>query len=121
MDGLDPLFDEAVATFRRRLAGVVERMRVSRDPEAFCSGERELSALAHDVASEVTQRVVQALSDDKVRRRDALELVRERAATRGIEMRTERDRRTEFRTLGGGIVGVTTSYATARPRAGIAR
>lgn len=121
MKDLNPLYDEAVATFRRRLVGVVESMRGSRDPEAFCGAERELAALAHDVAAEVTQRVVQELSDDKERRREALELVKERAAARGIEMRTERDRRTEFRTLGGRTVEITTSYATARPRAGVVR
>lgn len=121
MDGLDALFDEAVAEFRRNLVGVVADMRSARDPEAFCTAERSLVALTHKVAADVTQRVVQELSDDKARRREALELVRARAAERGIEMRTERDRRTEFRTLGGRTVEVTTPYASARPRAGVSR
>jgi hypothetical protein len=121
MDGLDALFDEAVAEFRRNLAAAVADMRSARDPEAFCTAERRLVGLTLKVAADVTQRVVQDLSDDKARRREALELVRARAAERGIEMRTERDRRTEFRTLGGRTVEVTTSYASARPRAGASR
>jgi hypothetical protein len=121
MEPLDALFDEAVADFRRRLAGVVAGMRSARDPEAFCAAERELAALAQTVASNVTQRVVQELSADSSRRRESLELVRTRAASRGIEMRVERDRRTTFRTLGGQPVEVVTPYATARPRAGASR
>ena len=121
MDALDPLFDEAVAEFRRRLVGVVADMRSARDPEAFCATERELVALAQNVASEVTQRVVQDLCGDATRRKEALEVVRARAAERGIQMRVERDRRTEFRTLGGRTVEVVTPYATALPRAGEVR
>lgn len=121
MEALDALFDEAVADFRRRLAGVVADMRSARDPEAFCAAERELVGLAQKVASDVTQRVVQDLSEDKSRRREALESVRARAASRGIEMRVERDRRTTFRTLGGRTVEVVTPYAAARPRAGATR
>ena len=121
MEALDALFDEAVAEFRRRLAGVVADMRSARDPQAFCAAERALVGLAQNVASDVTQRVVQDLSDDAARRSEALAVVRVRAAERGIDMRNERDRRTEFRTLGGRIVDVTTPYATARPRAGVTR
>jgi len=121
MEALDSLFDEAVAEFRRRLVGVVADMRSARDPEAFCTAERALVALAQNVASHVTQRVVQEVSDDPARRREALAEVRGRAAERGIDLRNERDRRTEFRTLGGRTVDVTTPYATARPRAGVTR
>lgn len=121
MEALDALYDEAVAEFRRRLVGVVADMRSARDPEAFCTAERGVAALAQNVASNVTQRVVQEVSDDEVRRREALAEVRARAAERGIEMRVERDRPTEFRTLGGHTVEVTTPYATARPRAGVKR
>lgn len=121
MDRFEELLDEAVAAFRRRLADVVVGMRNARDPEAFCAAERDLMGLAQEVAAEVTQRVVQEVSVDKERRREALELIRTRAAERGIEMRVERDRRTEFRTLGGKTVEVATPYATARPRAGAAR
>lgn len=121
MEALDAVFDEAVADFRRRLVGVVADMRSARDPEAFCAAERGLVALTRKVASEVTQRVVQEQSQDVGRRREALDAVRSRAAERGIELRVERDRRTEFRTLGGVTVDVTTPYATARPRAGVAR
>jgi len=118
---LDALFEEAVAEFRRRLGSVVADMRSARDPAAFCSAERALAALAQKVASDVTQRVVQDLSQDRPRRREALGEVRARASERGIEMRIERDRRTAFRTLGGHTVEVTTPYATARPRAGVTR
>jgi hypothetical protein len=118
VDGLDELYEEAVAAFRRRLVDVVASMERARDPEGFCSAERELVVLAHELASEMTQRVVQKVCDDNERRKEALDLVRARAANRGIEMRSERDRRTEFRTLGGSTVEVMTSYATARPRAG---
>jgi hypothetical protein len=121
MEALDGLFDEAVAEFRRRLVGVVSDMRSARDPEAFCRAERALVALSQKVASDVTERVVQDVSDDKMRRREAFAEVRARAAERGIEMRNERDRQTEFRTLGGRTVEVTTPYATARPRAGVTR
>ncbi len=121
MEALDALFDEAVAEFRRRLASVVTDMRSARDPQAFCAAERALVALAQNVASNVTQRVVQELSADPVRRGEAMAVVRVRASERGIEMRNERDRRTEFRTLGGRVVAVTTPYATARPRAGVTR
>lgn len=119
MDELDALFEDAVVEFRRRLVDVVAEMRRAEDPQAFCTAERGLVALAMTVASEVTRRVVQDVSDDKARRRAAFAGVRARAAARGIEMRNERDRRTEFRTLGGTIVEVTTPYATARPRAGV--
>jgi len=121
MDALESLFDEAVVEFRRRLVGVVAGMRSARDPKAFCAAERALSALTQKVASDVTQRVVQDASDDKARRREAFAAVRARAAERGIDIRNERDRRTEFRTLGGSTVEVTTPYATARPRAGVTR
>ena len=117
MEALDALYDEAVAEFRRRLVGVVADMRSARDPEAFCTAERGVAALAQNVASKVTQRVVQEVSDDEVRRREALAEVRAQAAERGIEMRVERDRPTEFRTLSGHTVEVTTPYATARRRA----
>jgi hypothetical protein len=121
MEALDALFDEAVAEFRRRLGAVVASMRSARDPEAFCASERELAVLAQNVASEVTQRVVQEVSGDAARRSEALAVVRARATERGIEMRVERDRRTEFRTLGGRTVEVRTPYATAYPRAGEVR
>lgn len=121
MDALDPLYEEAVAEFRRRLVGVVADMRSARDPLAFCASERALAALAQNVASDVTQRVVQEVSQDKERRREAFAGLRVRADERGIEMRNERDRRTEFRTLGGRTVDVTTPYACARPRAGVTR
>jgi hypothetical protein len=38
----DALHEEAVTAFRRRMADVVARMESARDPEAFCTVEREL-------------------------------------------------------------------------------
>lgn len=116
MDPLDSKLDAVTAAFRVRLNTTVAAMRNSRDPDSFCETERTLVELAQGLASDVTQLVIQELSDDRSRREAALGEVRERAAARGIEMRMERDRQTEFQTLGGKSVKVTTSYASARPR-----
>lgn len=116
MDPLDSKLDEVTAAFRRRLSAAVVNMRSSRDPDAFCEAERVLVELAQELASDVTEMVVDEVSRDQARRREALDEVRRRADVRGIEMRVERDRSTEFQTLGGKTVTVTTPYATARPR-----
>lgn len=116
MDPLDSKLDEVTAAFRRRLNSAVRDMRSSHDPESFCEAERVLVELAQELASDVTQMVVEEVSHDQARRREALDEVRRRAEARGIEMRVERDRNTEFQTLGGKTVTVTTPYATARPR-----
>jgi hypothetical protein len=116
MDALDIKLTEVMAALRRRLDAAVGNMRSSRDPAAFCEAERVLVELAQGLASDVTMMVVDELSRDKDRRRAALDEVRRRAEARGIEMRIERDRSTEFQTLGGKTVTVTTPYATARPR-----
>lgn len=116
MDPLDSKLDEVMAALRRRLNSTVSDMRSSRDPESFCEAERVLVELAQGLASDVTRMIVEELSRDKERRGEALDEVRSRAEARGIEMRVERDRRTEFQTLGGKTVTVTTSYVTGRPR-----
>lgn len=116
MDGMDHLFDEAVAAYRRRLNEALAEMREARDPRAFCQAERELFGLTQELASDMTQRVLQEVSDDEVRKREALAAVRERAAARGIEVRVERTRSTKVRTLNGRVVSVSTPYATAKPR-----
>ena len=113
---MDSKLDEVTAAFRRRLSEAVDAMRKSRTPGAFCEAERTLVELAQGLASDVTQLVVEGLSEDRTCRKEALEEVRERASDRGIEMRLERDRQAEFQTLGGKNVTVKTSYATARPR-----
>lgn len=92
-----------------------------RTPEAFTKVERELHALTSEFASEMTQRVLSAVCADKERRRQALAAVREVAATRGIEMRTEKARETPIRTLGGHVIRVRSPSASAVPRGGLRR
>ena len=116
MDGMGLLFDHAVADYRQRLVAAIERMGAARDPLAFTGAEREVLALTQKLAGAMTQRVVQQVSKDRDRRSSALSNVRARAATKGIKMRLQRDRRTEFRTLGGQLVDVITPYASAHPR-----
>lgn len=118
MERMDQLFEDAVAAFRRRLVEAVEGMRVAVDALSFCDAERVLTGLAQELASDMTQRVLQEISGDKTRRKEALDRVRAKAAQRGIELRVERDRKTLIRTFGGRIVEVVTSYATAKPRGG---
>jgi len=116
MDELASKLDEVAAAFRRRLDEVVVAMLQSRTPQDFSAAERTLVELAQGTSSDVVAFVVQTLSADVGVRRGALAEVRERASDGGIEMRLERDRETEFQTLGGKKVVVKTSYATARPR-----
>ena len=118
MDGTSDLIDAVVDAFRARMVVAMEQMRAARTPEAFCVAEREVHALALDLASEVTRETLQQASDDAGRRAEALARVREIAATRGITLRQERDRQTQVRTVTGRVVEVTTPYATAKPRAG---
>lgn len=118
MERMSNLFDDAVAAYRARLVTAIEVMRAAADPTTFVAAERELVNLTRELAASMTVEVVQDISRDKERRSEALSRVRELAATKGIEMRTERDRSTSFRTLGGQFVTVATPYATARPRGG---
>lgn len=118
MAQMDQLVDDVVAAFRARLVEVVAGMGQARDASSFTECERALVSMARDLAAEMTGRVLQAVSDDAERRKEALARVRELAGRRGIEVRTERNRRTPVRTLGGQIVHVETSYASSRPRAG---
>ena len=113
---MSQLYEDAVAAFRVRLISAVTSMGNARDAAAFCEAERELVGLAQELASEMTQRVVQEVSNDTARRKEAMARVRERAAQKGIDLRVERVRRTEVRTLGGRVIEVVTPYATARPR-----
>ncbi|MCP4922237.1 MAG: hypothetical protein GY913_35495 [Proteobacteria bacterium] len=91
-------------------------MDAAENPAEFCACEREVHALALELAAEVTRRALQRLSDDKLRRAAALAQVRSRASKRGIELRVARVRKTKVRTLSGQVVEVVTPYATARPR-----
>ncbi|MEZ4239068.1 MAG: hypothetical protein R3F59_23535 [Myxococcota bacterium] len=113
---MSQLVDDAVAAYRQRLEDALVAMGAARDAEAFCAAERGVVELAQQLASDMTQRVLQQVSDDRLRRKEALERVRGRAAAKGIDVRVERVRRTEVRTLGGKLVTVLTPYATAAPR-----
>lgn len=112
----DRLLDAALADFRSRLVAAVGRMTAADSPETFCAAEREVHALTAQVAAELTRRAIQDMSDDPTRRRHALATVRERAASKGVELRVERVRKTDVRLLSGATVEVTTPYATGRPR-----
>mgnify|MGYP000424253090 CR=1 FL=1 len=116
MDDMEQLVDDIVLAFRHRLIEVGEEMGQARTPTLFVAAERELVQMARELAAEMTGRILQRVSDDKARRKEALAAVRARAETRGIEVRTERDRVTPIRTLGGQTVRIKTAYASSRPR-----
>jgi len=118
MGNMDQLVDDVVAAFRARIVEVAREMREARDPSSFTHSERELVGMARELAAAMTERVVQSISDDAERRKEALARVRAKADTCGIDIRTERKRRTPIRTLGGQIIQVETSYASSRPRGG---
>ncbi len=119
MEDQSLLIDAAVEEFRARLMTALEAMGEARNPTAFCACERTVNLLALELAAALTHGIVQQVSDDKERRIEALALVRQRAATRGVEVRMESPRKkTKFRTLGGQVVEVRTPYATAKPRSG---
>ncbi len=114
---VDPrLIEEATRVFRARLLASIHEMGDVRTPSGFCAAERAVHALALELAAEITQRVLQQISDDAVRGKEALEDVRERASGRGVQVRVERPRKTKIRTLGGSLIEVVTPYATAKPR-----
>ena len=118
---MQQLVGESVAAFEARLVEALAAMAMARDAASFTAAERELVRLAQGLASSMTQRVLQEVSDNETRKREALERARESAGAKGIELRVERKRRTEVRTLGGQVVDVMTPYATARPRGDGAR
>ncbi len=110
------LFDDAVAAFKVRLTAAVTEMRAAKDPESFTEAERTVHGLAQGLAASITKAVLQEVSNDGERSEEALSRVRDRAGTKGIQVRVERRRSTKIRTLGGQVVDVVTPYATARPR-----
>lgn len=112
------LLDDLVASFRERMLDAVARMDEARTPEAFCDAERGVHSLALELAAEVTRAVLQQASDKSSRRREALARVRKRAASKGLQMKTERTRETPIRTLSGQTIKVRTPYARALPRGG---
>lgn len=112
----DQLIEAALADFRARLTEAVRVLGESASPSAFCEAERAVFSLTSALAADLTQRALQRMSDDPARAASALAEVRERASTRGVEMRIERVRTTELRTLSGATIRVRTPYASARPR-----
>ncbi len=110
------LIEAALAEFRARLVDAVHQMTLSESPEEFCKAERDVHSLTAAVAADLTQRALQDMSDDRHRRQRALAAVRDRAASKGVELRVERVRKTDVRLLSGATVEVTTPYATGRPR-----
>lgn len=110
------LINTAMAAFKERLVAAIERMERARNAESFCEVEREVFALTIELASEFTQRVLQHVSDDAERRKEANERIRAIAKTKGIEVRAQRHRVTLVRTISGKSVEVKTPYFTAAPR-----
>ncbi len=110
--------EAAVVAFREHLAEALAEMRRADSPSAFAEAERKVHGLAREVASNLTQRIVQEMSDDEVRGEKATGRVRDRAADKGIALRSERRRETDIRTLGGQMIRVTTPYMRALPRGG---
>ena len=115
---MSELFEDAVAAYRVQLVRDTDSMRAARDAKAFVKAEREVFRLTQELASAMTQRVLQDVSDDKERRKQALHRIRKRAKPLGIQRRPERSRRTLIRTLGGQVIEVVTAYATGCPRGG---
>lgn len=110
--------ETAVLAFREQLGEALAQMRRSDSPSAFTAAERRLHALSQEVASKLTQLVVQEMCDDDARQAEAARQVRARAARKGVTMRPEGRRKTEVRTLGGQSIQLTTSYMSAAPRGG---
>lgn len=113
--------EAAVLSFRQHLADAIAEMRRSDSASSFAEAERKLHALAQQVASQLTQGIVQELCDDAERQAAAAQRVRERAAGKGITMRPEGRRETEVRTLGGHVVRVAAPYMNAAPRGDVPR
>lgn len=116
MDREAKLIEDAVAVFRQQLVEAVGELRQASSPQSFCEAERRVHALAQAVATEMTQRALQAMSDDEARAAEALGQVRERAGGRGVQVRSEGRRKTLVRTLSGQEVEVVTPYAIGKPR-----
>lgn len=115
MQQFDELVEAAVEAHRARLVNAVQAMVGASSPAAFCMAERELVDLARELAASMTQRAVQTISDDDLRRAEALARVRLRAKQRSIEVLSIGDRDTLVRTLGGQVVAVRTPYAIGKP------
>src|SRR5690606_1215744 len=113
-----PMLDEVMAAFQARVTDAVSAMHAAADAAAFTAAERELHRLTQKLTSEMTRRILQERCDDPGQGRSALAKTRKSAASKGIELRVERKRKTEIRTLGGQVIEVVTPYASARPRGG---
>lgn len=112
------IIEATIATYREELGEALAAMRKADSPQGFVEAERALHQLTKKFAATMTESVLQKMSDDKTCRKKAAERVKDKAATRGIKMRSERRRETDIRTLGGAMIRVTTPYMTARPQGG---
>ena len=108
--------DAAMAAFKERLVASIDRIENAGNARSFCEAEREVFALTMELASEFTRGVLQQISDDAERRKEANERIRAIADAKGIEVRAQRHRVTLVRTLSGKTVKVKTPYFTAAPR-----
>lgn len=116
MDETTELFERAVTAFRGRLTAALSQMREAEDATSFCEAERLVRSLVLELCADMTQSVLQDMSNDKERVRAAFEQLRERAAKRGIAIRSVGRRETPVRTVGGEEVRVVTPYAIGEPR-----
>ena len=108
--------DAAMAAFKERLVASIDRMERAGNAHLFCEAEREVFGLTIELASEFTRRVLQHVSDDAERRKEANERIRAIADAKGIEVRAQRHRVTLVRTISGTTVKVKMPYFTAAPR-----
>jgi len=118
MEAEREFIEAAVVAFREHLGEALAQMRRADSPASFAEAERTLHALAREVASKLTQNVVQEMCDDDTRKDVATARVRDRAARKGVSLRSERRRETDIRTVGGQMIRVTTPYMRASPRGG---
>lgn len=109
------LVQEIVDGFRRRLNEAAARMRHARSPRVFFDVEREVHDLARELADAFTAGILEEVVGDDQRARDATERVRERAAAKGIELRTQGRRPTPVQLLGGTVVQLRTAYLCSKP------
>lgn len=112
----EPIIDEMVARFRARLVACGDAMRAANTPEEFCKREREIHALAREMGDACTTQILNAITQDAQRRKQAADDIRQRAAQKNINVRSEGTRNTDVRLLGGTLIQLRTSYMRAVPR-----
>lgn len=114
----DQLVDTIVERFRGRLLQAGEQIRDARSPREFFEGEREVHALAQELADAYTAGILEEVAGDGTRARAATKGVRQTATERDVELRSQGQRKTPVRLLGGTVIEVRTCYLCAQPRGG---